>query len=164
MTRFYIRWGGVLAAGILVALLGIQRYHKEVTAISPEELLAEKPDRTVRVIGRVEAGSVSKEAPENRIEFQLSGEQARVPVRYAGTEPDNLRELKTLVVEGRLDPSTGALQAEKISLVPNYGFVTAAYLVVLIPLGLFLFSMERKVALLYIMIKQEKVYQAEEQL
>jgi cytochrome c-type biogenesis protein CcmE len=161
MKRFYIRWGGTLAIGIAIALLGLQRYDREVTAISPEQLLREQPTQTVRVLGRIEAGSLVKEATEQK--FLLSGESEKVPVTYRGEETDSLRELKTLVIEGKWDPSSRTLEAQKLSLTPNYGFVTAAYLVTLVPLGLFLFHMERKVALLYIMIKEEKAYQPEEQ-
>jgi cytochrome c-type biogenesis protein CcmE len=162
MKRFYIRWGAVLAIGVVIGLLGLQRYYRDVNALSPEQLLREQPVQAVRVLGRIEGGSLVKEEAQRK--FLLSGESEKVSVSYRGEETESLRELKTLVVEGKWDPSTRILEAQKISITPNYGFITAAYLVSLIPLGLFLFNMERKVALLYIMIKQEKAYQAEEQL
>lgn len=95
--------------------------------------------------------------------FQLSGEGERISVRYRGDDTENLRDLKTLVMIGKWDPTTQIFEGERIGLTPNYGFITAAYLVVLVPLGLFLFGMERKVARLYILIKEEKVYQPEGQ-
>lgn len=162
MKRFYIRWGVVFAIGMVIGLLGLQRYYRDVNALSPEQLLREQPAQVVRVIGRIEGGSLVKE--ESQRKFLLSGESEKVPVVYRGEETDSLRELKTLVVVGKWDPSAHLLEAQKISMTPNYGFITAAYLLSLIPLGLFLFNMERKVALLYIMIKQEKAYQPEEQL
>lgn len=162
MKRFYIRWGGVLTIGLIIGLLGMQRYNREVTAISPDRLLRDPPAQPVRVLGRIEAGSLVKEG--TAVTFRLFGENEAIPVSYQGDETESLRELKTLVIEGKWDPSARVLEARKIALIPNYGFVTAAYLVTLIPLGLFLFHMERKVALLYIMIKQEKAYQPEEQL
>lgn len=151
-----------MAIGLIIGLLGLQRYHREVIAISPAQFFREPPAQPVRVWGMIEAGSIKKE--ETRLTFLLSGEGERVPVSYRGEDTESVRELKTLVIEGKWDPSTRTLDAQKISLTPNYGFVTAAYLVSLVPLGLFLFHMERKVALLYIMIKQEKAYQPEEQL
>ena len=162
MKRFYLRWGAVLAIAVAIGFLGMQRYYRDVNALSPEQLLREQPARVVRVLGRIEAGSLVKEEAQRK--FLLSGESEKVPVVYRGDEADSLRELKTLVVEGRWDPSAHRLEAQKIAITPNYGFITAAYLLSLIPLGLFLFNMERKVALLYIMIKQEKAYQPEEQL
>lgn len=151
-----------MALGILIGLLGMQRYYRDVNALSPEQLLKEQPIQTVRVLGRIEAGSLAKE--EGGMKFLLSGENEKIPVSYRGEETDSLRELKTLVIGGKWDPSAHRFEAQKISITPNYGFVTAAYLLSLVPLGLFLFHMERKVALLYIMIKQEKVYQPEERL
>ena len=151
-----------MAIGIFIGLLGMQRYYRDVNALSPEQLLREQPIQTVRVLGRIEAGSLMKE--ETGMKFLLSGESEKVPVSYRGEETDSLRELKTLVIVGKWDPSAHKFDAQKVSITPNYGFVTAAYLLSLIPLGLFLFHMERKVALLYIMIKQEKAYQPEEQL
>ena len=151
-----------MAIGIFIGLLGMQRYYRDVNALSPEQLLREQPIQTVRVLGRIEAGSLMKE--ETGMKFLLSGESEKVPVSYRGEETDSLRELKTLVIVGKWDPSAHKFDAQKVSITPNYGFVTAAYLLSVVPLGLFLFHMERKVALLYIMIKQEKVYQPEEQL
>ncbi len=151
-----------MAIGLVIGLLGLQRYHRDVTAISPAQLLREPPAQPVRVLGMIEAGSLKKE--EGRLTFLLSGEGEKVSVSYGSDETESVRELKILVIEGKWDSSARVLEARKISLTPNYGFVTAAYLVALVPLGLFLFNMERKVALLYIMIKQEKAYQPEEQL
>lgn len=164
MKRFYIRWGGVLIITAIIGALGIQRYNRDVTAISPDRLLREQPAQAVRVLGMVEAASIVKEGEGGPVAFQISGEGAKVSVRYIGEESDNLRDLKTLVIGGKWNSTSQVFEADKISLVPNYGFITAAYLASLIPMGLFLFNMERKVAMLYIQIKEEKVYQPEEPL
>ncbi len=164
MKWFYIRWGGVLIIAAIIGVLGIQRYYRDVTAISPDRLLHDQPTQTVRVLGRVEAGSIVKEGEGGPVAFQLSGQGATVSVRYLGEASENLRDLKTLVMVGKWNPTTHIFEAEKTSLMPNYGFVTAAYLISLLPMGIFLFNMERKVALLYILIKEEKVYQPEEPL
>ncbi len=148
----------------IIGVLGIQRYNRDVTAISPHHLLQDQPTQAVRILGMVEAGSILKEGEGGPVAFQLSAEGVKLSVRYLGEETENLRDLKTVVVGGKWNPTTRIFEAEKISVVPNYGFITAAYLASLIPMGLFLFNMERKVALLYILIKEEKVYQPEEQL
>ncbi len=160
MKWLYLRWGGVLIIAAIIGVFGIQRYDRDVTAISPDRLLRDQPTQTVRVLGMVEPGSIVKEG--GAVAFQLSGEGAKVSVRYVGDESDNLRDLKTVVMVGTWNPATHLFESGKIALVPNYGFVTAAYLLSLIPMGLFLFNMERKVAMLYILIKEEKVYQPEQ--
>jgi hypothetical protein len=55
------------------------------------------------------------------------------------------------------------VEAEEIALLPNYWFVAGAYLAGIIPIGLFLFSMERRVELLYNRIKSTKLYEPEEE-
>ncbi|MFQ5579602.1 MAG: cytochrome c maturation protein CcmE [Nitrospiria bacterium] len=162
MKRLYLRWGGVLLVGLVIILLGLVRYQREVSAFPLEKFLGQKPNQAVRVEGMVVGGSLVKGAPGGPIQFTLADEGAQVPVHYEGEEPENLRELKRLVILGRWDPGEERIEAEGVSVVSNFGFVAWAYLVTLIPMGLFLFNMERKVALLYIMIKEEKVYQPEE--
>ncbi len=161
MTRwFYLRWGGILLLGAGVAALGLQRYEREVTTVTPEEVVRKQPADSVRVIGRVEAGSLERQG-EGRAAFRLAGRSETLTVRYAGAEPENLRELKTLVLIGRWDPGARELRASEITLIPNYGYVAAAYLVAMIPVGLFLFRMERRVGLMYTEIKTAKAYEPE---
>lgn len=159
MRGVYLRWGGALALAALIGALGAQRYYQEVATVSPERLLHNPPQETVRVLGRVEGGSLVKDPLGKEARFQLSGEKERIAVHYIGDDSDTLRELKTIVVMGEWNGAAAEFTAKKIALIPNYGFITAAYLIALIPMGLFLFNMERKVALLYTRIKQEKVYQ-----
>jgi cytochrome c-type biogenesis protein CcmE len=165
MRWLYIRWGGILLAGLIITFLGLQHYRLEVETISPEQLLQERHTGTVRVLGTVQAGSLStseKDATSPyQARFKLSGEKEALSVFYIGTMPDNLRELKSLVVVGQWNPSTEVFDAHDIQILPNYGYVTAAYLIVMIPMGLFLFRMERKVELLYTEIKAAKVYEPE---
>ncbi|GEM_PF-986018 len=166
MKWLYIRWGGILLAGLIITVLGAQRYQHEGTTISPEQLLKEQPTETARVLGTVQAGSLSSSgegsAPAYQARFRLSGQKENLSVLYTGEKPDNLRELKSLVVVGRWNASSQKFEAHEIQLLPNFGYVAAAYLIVLIPMGLFLFHMERKVELLYTEIKSAKVYEKEE--
>ncbi len=166
MKWLYIRWGGILLAGFLIILLGVQRYYREVSTISPEQLLQEQPTETVRVLGTVQAGSLSSSTEESatpyQARFRLAGEKENLSVWYTGEKPDNLRELKNLVVVGRWNASSQEFEAHEIQLLPNFWYVAAAYLIVMIPMGLFLFRMERKVELLYTEIKSAKVYEKEE--
>lgn len=160
MKNLYIRWVGILLGGIIIVLLSMWRYYQEVMTIPPEQLLREQPARTVRVQGTVKAGSLMK-GKTGGVTFHLIGEKEGIEVRYAGEAPDNVRELSSLVVVGSWDPSTREFTAHQISLRPNYGFVVAAYVISFVPLSLFLFRMERSVALLYNEVKQETVYKEE---
>jgi cytochrome c-type biogenesis protein CcmE len=162
----YVRWAGIAVAGIVIALLGAARYETKVKPITPEQLLGDHPAGTVRMIGLVQPGSLTlapgaEASSPITATFELVGQSEHLPVRYTGPAEDNLRELKTLVVIGRFDPANRTFEAAEIDLLPNYGFITAAYLVTLLPLGLFLFGMERRVALLYTSIKETTVYQPE---
>ena len=84
-----------------------------------------------------------------------------IQVYYKGPKPDNLRELKTLILIGKWNPSNNVFEARDIGLVTNYGFVISAYLIGLIPLAIFLFAMSRRVRFLYEEIKTSKLYQEE---
>lgn len=112
-------------------------------------------------MGMIDAGSFIRADGDKPFRFNLSGEREKVAVVFTGKDTDSLRELKTIVAVGRWDSETRVLNATEIALVPNYGFITSAYLFSLAPLAFFLFFMERRVAMLYVMIRQEKVYQAE---
>ncbi|MHB8483600.1 MAG: cytochrome c maturation protein CcmE domain-containing protein [Nitrospiria bacterium] len=163
MKTFYLRWGGILSVALILGLLGGQRYYREVSAISPDQVLS-RPGQVVRVQGRIEAGSLVIEPSLHKADFQIAGEKEKISVQFTGDELDNLRELKVIVLLGKWDPAARRFESQKTALTPNYGFITAAYLVGLLPLGFFLFKMERKVSLLYALIKQEKIYQPEESL
>lgn len=166
MKGLYLRWVVVVCVALVIGWLAGQHYDREVRPISPEALLQTRPVGTVRVIGRVQAGSLTAAPPAGSggtmvADFELTGVRAQVAVHYDGPVDDNLRELKTLVVIGHLGPDGLRFEGHELDLLPNYGFITAAYLLALIPLGLFLFSMERRVALLYTVIKETTVYQPE---
>jgi cytochrome c-type biogenesis protein CcmE len=183
MTRLYLRWTVVLIGGVVLAGLAAQRYATDVRPLTPEQLRQSRPPDRVRVIGMVQPGSLAIEAggksdgtdvAEMVASFNLAGElpgelageptglNDRLPVRYLGPADDNLRELKTIVIIGQLDGKSWQFVADRIDLIPNFGFISAAYLLGLIPLALFLFSMERRVTLLYTVIKETTLYKPEE--
>ena len=161
MKGFYLRWGIILLVGLLVVTLGIRRYYREVATIPIEQFVSKPSTQTVRVLGMVQGDSLVKETSMKQATFHLSGNGTSLAVRYRGEDLDSIRELKTLVVVGQWNPSTQVFEAHEIQLLPNYGYVAAAYLIVMIPMSLFLFRMERKVELLYTEIKSAKVYEPE---
>lgn len=161
MKWVYLRWGGVLLTGLVIFVLGIQRYQREVKTVSPRQLFQDRIEQTVRVRGMVSAGTLALGASPNEASFQLEAEGEHLSVEYRGEDPENLRELKTLVVIGRLHRATEVFHANEIALIPNFGFVVAAYLLGLVPIALFLFRMEWRVAMLYHEIRSLKGYEPE---
>lgn len=161
MNRLYVRWAVLLAAAVVIASMAWADYQRRLISLSPEQMLAQPTTGTVRVQGMVEAGTLDGDADSGHVRFMLGGDGEAMPVQYDGPPPENLRELKTLVVLGEWDDAAKVFRAHETALVANYGFVAGAYLIGLIPLGLFLFAMERKVGQLYREIKQSKLYEPE---
>ncbi|MEK7703286.1 MAG: cytochrome c maturation protein CcmE [Nitrospirota bacterium] len=159
LRKIYIRWGILLIILGAIGVLGLLRYQKEVVSLSPAALLRERSDQVVRVRGTVVPGTLLK--GELEVTFDIEEGKTRMRARYIGKDDDNLRELKLLVLEGVFDPGGMVFSARKILVNPHYGFVLAAYLISILPLAFFLFSMERKMILLSILIKEEKAYQPE---
>lgn len=161
MKVLYIRWGILIVVFSTISFLGVSRYNRDVRSISPKALLSQAAGMETRVMGMIDAGSLKRGVEAGVFQFSLSADGTQVPVVFSGDDADVLRELKTIVVVGRFDAESGQINAAKIALIPNYGFIASAYLLSLLPLVFFLFYMERRVVLLYVMIKEEKVYQPE---
>lgn len=162
MTRLYLQWTVVTIAAALVAIAAARYYERQLTTVTPEAVLGSTAGPgVVRVQGQVAAGSLEGDPTAGRASFHLSGESAGLPVQYEGPPPENLRELKTLVVVGRWDPDAGVFRGHDVALVTNYGFVVGAYLAGFLPIALFLFAMERRVRALYAEIKRAKLYEPE---
>ena len=160
LQKIYIQWGVILLVLCVIAGFGVARYYQDVFPISPEQLIQMRPEGSVRVIGRVKAGTLNEGPEDSR--FELTGKTeglTSIQVEYHGKPYENMREMKLLVVEGDWDTGRMQLSARNFRPLPNTGFVVAAYLFALIPLCIFLFSMERSVILLSILIKEEKGYQ-----
>jgi len=160
LRHLYLRWGVMLLVLCLILVGGVARYYRDVSALSPEQLMRQRPEGLVRVMGRVKAGTLNQSHEGST--FELTGTEGGVTsilVRHQGKPYENMRALKVLVIEGEWDTGRMALSALNFRPLPNYGFVTAAYLLSMIPLVLFLFHMERSILLLSILIKEEKGYQ-----
>ena len=161
MTNLYLRWSGVLAVAIVFIVLTYNHYRDNLASLVPQQVRQEAPTGgAIRVLGMVQGGTLrTREAGEAT--FTLLGKNAALPVHYQGPPPDNLRELKILVLVGTWNAATQVFEARDIGIVPNYGFIAGAYLLGLLPLALFLFAMNRRVSLLYEEIKASKLYEEE---
>jgi len=161
VKSLYLRWSVLIGVFAVISFLAVSRYNSDVRTISPKVLLSEAPSEQRRLMGMIDAGSLKGGSDGMPFRFSLSSEGAKASVVFLGDDAESLRDLKTIVAVGRWHADKGVFEAAEIRLTPNYGFITSAYVFSLIPLILLIFSMERRVALLYVMIKEEKVYQAE---
>ncbi len=159
LRRLYIRWSVVLAVVAGLGALTGQHYRTHLASVVPQEFADAAPTGEIRVVGMVQSGTLTGNVQAGEAAFQLMGREASLPVIYQGPPPDNLRELKTLVVIGTWNASERVFSARDIGIVPNYGFVAGAYLVGLLPLAVLVFAMSRRVSLLYEDIKTSTVYQ-----
>ncbi len=161
LTMLYIRWGIILLVTFVIAISGYQRYQKDVACLTPDQILQNPAPDKVRVVGIIQGGSLNREDDLNRADFLLQGQDKTLPVQYHGHDTSSLRELKIVVITGHLDAGLQVFEGESISLIPNYGFVTAAYLIGILPTFLFLFLMERRLRLLYTEVKDARLYEPE---
>jgi cytochrome c-type biogenesis protein CcmE len=158
----YVQWTVITIAAAFVAVAAARYHERHLTTVTPEAVLAGAAGTgVVRVQGQVAAGSLEGDPTPGRASFRLSGENAGLPVQYEGPPPENLRELKTLVVVGRWEPDAGVFRGHDVALVTNYGFVVGAYLAGFLPIAALLFAMERRVRALYAEIKRAKLYEPE---
>jgi len=162
VTRLYLQWTVITIAAALVAMAAARYYERHLITVTPEAVLegAAGPG-AVRVQGQVAAGTLEGNPEAGRATFHLSGEGAGLRVQYDGPPPENLRELKTLVVVGRWDSDANVFRAHDVALVTNHGFVVGAYLAGFLPIAVFLFAMERRVRALYAEMKRAKLYEPE---
>lgn len=161
MTSFYTRWGILILIALILSGLTYQHYQQNLASVTPAWVLKNGSSKapSLRVEGMVKSGSLSGNLEEGQVEFQLVGDSANMRVQYKGAPPENLRELKTLIVIGQWDPIQQIFRTGEIALVTNYGFVISAYLVAMIPLILLVFAMSRKVTSLFQIIKESKAYE-----
>jgi len=105
-----------LLAGIGIATaLALQAFQSNLLYFySPSQMAdGEAPaDRTIRVGGLVEDGSVERAAGSLTVRFRVTDHAHSIPVRYTGVLPDLFREGQGVVARGRL--SSGTLEAEDI--------------------------------------------------
>ena len=160
MTSLYIRWGGVLIVAIVLIVLTYNHYRDNLASLVPQQVKQESSTGNVRVLGMVQGGTLETRGA-GEATFALLGESASLPVHYEGPPPDNLRELKILVLIGTWNTDTQVFEARDIGIVPNYGFIAGAYFLGLLPLALLLFAMNRRVNFLYEEIKASKLYEEE---
>ncbi|MFZ5511239.1 MAG: cytochrome c maturation protein CcmE [Pseudomonadota bacterium] len=96
--------GGLAALGIAAALVLNAFQSNLVFFFTPTQVAAgEAPrDRTFRIGGLVEAGSVKRAADGLTVQFVVTDTAKQIPVAYTGILPDLFREGKGVVAQGKL--------------------------------------------------------------
>ena len=162
MTGFYTRWAIMVVGIILLAMMTFQQYQRDLSTISLATLLnSPVTSETVRIQGMVQSGTLSGAVDQGQATFELIDGSTTLAVEYAGPQLENIRELKTMVLIGHLDPATKTFKAKDTALINNFGFVAAAYLIAVFSLGWAIFAMSQRVMVLFKEIKEEKLYEPE---
>lgn len=97
--------GGGVAALALSATLVLSAFQKNmVFFFSPSQVVSKEApqNRTFRIGGLVEAGSVKREADGLTTRFVVTDTANRIAVSYKGALPDLFKEGKGVVSQGRL--------------------------------------------------------------
>ncbi len=107
--------GGLAALGIASALVLNAFNSNLVFFFSPTQVLAhEAPrDRSFRIGGLVEEGSLQREPTGLTIRFFVTDLAKQVPVTYTGLLPDLFTEGKGVVAQGKLG-ADGVFRAEQV--------------------------------------------------
>ncbi len=108
---------GVLAGAVIATALVLNAFRDSmVFFVTPSEMAAmeEVPDRTFRIGGLVEAGSVQRDTTSTEVMFRVTDGAMGVPVIYDGILPNLFREGQGVVAEGRLSADGGTFMANKV--------------------------------------------------
>jgi len=155
MTGFYARWAIMVGGIILLSMMTYHQYQRDLSTIPVTTVLSSPSStETVRIQGMVKSGTLSGTVEQGQATFELIDGPTTLPVEYVGPPLENIRELN-------LDPETKTFKAKDTALINNFGFVAAAYLLTVIALGLALFAMSQRVMVLFKEIKEEKLYEPE---
>ncbi len=71
------------------------------------------PNQDLRIGGKVEAGSIKRDADALGALFVLTDEKSKIPIKYKGTLPDMFQENAEVVVQGKFD-SSGLFKAHTL--------------------------------------------------
>ncbi len=104
-VKFLVGAGIILAAIVGLVIFGLTQTGQ--WSVNLAELRAKGDGvigQGVRVSGQLEANSIEKDVPSNKIAFVLTDGTNRLPVSYHGVVPDTFDRAVEVVAEGRLNP------------------------------------------------------------
>jgi len=107
--------GGIAALGVAAALVFSALNSNLVFFFTPTQVAAKEApvDRTFRIGGLVESGSVQRQTDGRTVHFVVTDTARSIPVVYQGLLPDLFREGKGVVTQGRLD-ANGIFHATEV--------------------------------------------------
>ena len=162
MTGLYTRWAIMVGGLLLLAMMTFQQYQRDLSTLSLATVVTRPASsEPVRIQGMVKSGTLSGDTEQGQATFELIDGPTTLPVEYAGPPLENIRELKTMVLIGQLDPATKTFKAKDTALINNFGFVAAAYLLTVMSICWALFAMSQRVMVLFKEIKESKLYEPE---
>lgn len=103
--RLMLTTAAFIIAAIAITLIMTALNQSIAYFYTPADLskLEHPPERTIRLGGLVEAGSVQKNTADNtQVTFVIADDIATTPVSYKGILPDLFREGQGVVVQGRV--------------------------------------------------------------
>jgi cytochrome c-type biogenesis protein CcmE len=106
---------GLAALGVAVALVLNAFRSNLVFFFTPSQVAAQEAprDRTFRIGGLVEAGSVVRDKDALTVHFRVTDTAQTIAVVYTGILPDLFREGKGVVAQGRLE-GDGSFHASEV--------------------------------------------------
>ena len=107
--------GGVVALAVAVGLVLNAFQSNLVFFFSPSQVAAKEApvDRTFRLGGMVETGSLKRLPDGLTVQFVVTDTAQKIPVQYTGILPDLFKEGKGVVAQGKLDGS-GLFKASEV--------------------------------------------------
>src|SRR5690606_41031902 len=109
--------GGLAALGFAAALVLNAFQSNLVFFFSPSQVVAKEAplDKTFRIGGMVEDGSLKRLPDGLSVEFKVTDTAHAIPVTYTGILPDLFKEGKGVVAQGRLGPDGMFLATEVLA-------------------------------------------------
>jgi len=107
---------GALATVGLASALVLNAFNSNlVFFFSPTQVFADEAprDRSFRIGGLVEEGSLQREAQGLTIRFAVTDRAQKIPVTYTGLLPDLFKEGKGVVAQGKLG-TDGVFRADQV--------------------------------------------------
>ena len=113
--RALIVVGGLAALGLASTLVLNAFQSNLVFFFSPSQLVAKEApvERSFRIGGLVEQGSIQREGQGLTIRFAVTDLAHKIPVTYTGLLPDLFKEGKGVVAQGKLGPD-GVFRADQV--------------------------------------------------
>ena len=107
--------GGVVALAVAVGLVLNAFQSNLVFFFSPSQVVAKEApvDRTFRLGGMVETGSLKRLPDGLTVQFMVTDTAQKIPVQYTGILPDLFKEGKGVVAQGKLD-GAGLFKASEV--------------------------------------------------